>query len=581
MDIDFLIRNGTVVDGSGAPAYKADVRVRGGVISQIGQSLAREGRERVVDAQGCYVTPGFIEGHNHWDGTMWWAPMMEPMAAYGITTSVNGNCGFSVAPVHPNKDFRKDIADIFNFFEDIPEEPMLSVLPWDWTKWSEYKASLERNVRVPVNIALFCGHISLRIAVMGKDAWERAARPEEVQEMCALLDDALSAGALGLSSNLLDHDKFNRPLPSMQADDAEWLALMGVVVRYPGACMEVIIDNFMRMTGPESTERLGRLARQTGVRLQWLGMPFMKFMQPLYPRSNELHEQFKAEGLDMWTGYTHTAPTMHINFMRSLLFIQQGNVVWQEIIDEQDEKRKMAMLADPAWRARAREGWSKQYDHSMLNDPAALTFRESQTGQGPVGITLADYMKATGIDHPSDAMAEWVLDNGPESTIRMREWELDDDILLDMFRDPRSIGSLSDAGAHGKLFCGVGDNVLLLTDWVRDTKRLTIEEAVHVMTGKPADFFGLLRDRGTIEVGKRADIAVFNLDEIERREEVKMWDVPDGKGGRTYRYSRLAAPMRLTLVNGVPTFDNGEVTGNFPGEIVRPQSVEALAIAAE
>jgi N-acyl-D-aspartate/D-glutamate deacylase len=129
------------------------------------------------------------------------------------------------------------------------------------------------------------------------------------------------------------------------------------------------------------------------------------------------------------------------------------------------------------------------------------------------------------------------------------------------------------------MFCGVGDNVLLLTDFVRDRQLLTIEEAVHVMTGKLADFFGL-HDRGAIAIGKQADIAVFNLAEIERRKDEKIWDVPDGEGGRTFRYTRAPAPMRLTLVNGVATFDRGAYTGAFPGEYIGP-TAEPLAQAAE
>jgi len=163
----------------------------------------------------------------------------------------------------------------------------------------------------------------------------------------------------------------------------------------------------------------------------------------------------------------------------------------------------------------------------------------------------------------------------------MRDWDRDDALLLQLFRDPRSVGNISDAGAHGKLFCGAGECVLLLTKWHRDMKLLSIEEAVHVITGKLANFFGL-HDRGVVAIGKRADLTVFNLDEIECRPEVKYWDVPDGTGGRTYRYIREAAPMRLTLVNGVPTFDNGQVTGNFPGHFVRPAGAVAAksAVAA-
>jgi N-acyl-D-amino-acid deacylase len=580
MDVQYLIKNGTIVDGTGAPSYRADLRVRQGKIVKIGPNLASEGRERVIDATDCYVAPGFIEPHNHWDGGVWWSPMMEPLAAYGVTTSINGNCGFSVAPAHPDPTVRKEIIDIFNYFEDIPEKAQEDMIPWDWRKWSEYKASLERNLKVPVNYASFCGHIALRLAAMGMDAWTRAATPAEIEEMCALLEDALSAGAIGMSSNLLDYDKWERPIPSQVADDAEWAALMAVIARHRGATLEVIVDNFMRMTGPASVERLGALAKQAGVRMQWAGVPALKFQNKILGPIEAMHERFKAEGLDFWTGYHHVSPTSVINFISTLVFGQNGNPVWQEVINEKDEDKKLAMLADPAWRDRARESWDNQYAHSYLNDPSALTLRESETGYGPIGVTLSDYMATSGVNHTSDAMAEWVLTNGLHSVIHKRSWELDEAVVLRLLRDPRSVGNLSDSGAHGKLFCGAGDNVLLLTDYVRDRKLLTIEEAIHVLTGKLTDFFGL-DDRGVLKEGMQADVVVFNLAEIERRPEEKVWDVPDGEGGRTYRYTRAAAPMRLTLCNGVSTFDNGAVTGAFPGRYIGPTPHEPQALAAE
>jgi N-acyl-D-amino-acid deacylase len=580
MDVQYLIKNGTVVDGTGAPAYRADVRVRHGQIVRIGRDLNVEGRERVIDASDCYVTPGFIEAHNHWDGGMWWSPTMDPLSAYGVTTSINGNCGFSAAPAPSDPAVRKDIIDIFNFFEDIPEQAMLEMVPWDWRKWSEYKASLQRNVKVPVNFAAFCGHIALRLTVLGLEAWERAATPAEVAEMCALLDDALSAGALGMSSNLLDYDKHDRPICSMLADDTEWAALMAVIARHPGATLQVIVDNFMRMTGPDSVERLGRLGKAAGIRMQWVGVPALQFQHKILGPIEAMHERFKAEGLDYWTGYHHVSPTSVINFMRTLVFAQNGNPVWHEVIEAKTEAEKLALLADPTWRARARQSWDNQYAHSYLNDPTALTLRESETGYGPTGVTLAEYMAQSGVEHTSDAMAEWVLINGVQSVIHKKSWELDEEVVLRLLRDPRSVGNISDSGAHGKLFCGGGDNVLLLTDYVRDRQLLSIEEAVHVLTGKLSDFFGL-QDRGVIQEGRRADIAVFNLAEIERRPEEKVWDVPDGEGGRTYRYSRAPAPMRLTLVNGVATFDNGAITGKFPGEYIGPVSRSDHALAAE
>ena len=211
-----------------------------------------------------------------------------------------------------------------------------------------------------------------------------------------------------------------------------------------------------------------------------------------------------------------------------------------------------------------------------------MLLRESESGFGPVGCTLAEYQRSEGFNHTSDALAKWVLNNGAESVILKRSYAKDEDFLQELLNDDNTLCNVSDAGAHGKMFCGAGYNVFLLTDYVRDRKVLSIERAIYMLTWRTAEFFGL-HDRGLLKEGMVADIAVFNLDEIEMRDEKKIWDVWDGTGGRTYRYTRDAAPMRLTLVNGEPTFDRGEFTGRYPGEFIGPE-VEGgaqMAIAAE
>jgi N-acyl-D-aspartate/D-glutamate deacylase len=581
MQVRYLIKGGTVVDGTGAPAYRADVRIEGGLIAEIAADIAPAQRERVIDATGCYVTPGFIELHNHWDGAIWWTPTMDPLPGYGATTSINGNCGFSAAPISDDPAVRREIVDIFNFFEDIPEEAMLNLLPWTWRRWSEYQATLKSSLRLPLNFASYCGHIPLRLAAMGLDAWDRAASDAEIAHMCDLLEDALSAGALGLSSNLIDNDRRDRPICSKLAEDKEWAALMDVLARHPGATLQVVTDNFMRQDSPQMGERLARLAGPRGIRMQWPGVPQLKFQARLAEKGRALHERFKAEGREFYTIFHYESPTSMMNFVRSLVFAQNGNLVWHEMIEAAGEDEKLAMLADPAWRGRAREAWDNQYPHSYLNFPESLHLHESETGYGPVGCTLADYMRRAGIDHASDAMAEWLLVNGVESTILKTSWERDEDLVVELMRDPKALGNISDSGAHGKMFCGAGDNVLVLTKYVRDLRRITIEEGVNLLTWRNADFFGL-HDRGRLLVGKRADVVVFNLDEIERRPETRAWDVPDGRGARTYRYTRDPAPMRLTLVNGVATFDHGAFTGKFPGDFLRPcPDSGPAALAAE
>ncbi len=577
---DLLIKNGTVVDGTGAPAFAADVRVKDGVIAEVGQNLASAG-ERVLDASGCYVTPGFIESHTHYDGTMWWQPDLDPLPGYGATTMILGNCGFSPAPLHKYMPAQREMIGIFSFFEDIPEGPFMTNLPWDWNKWSEYRASSERNVRVPLNYAAYVGHIAIRLAVMGIEAWDRAATADEITKMAELLDDALAAGALGLSDNLHDHDGSNRAVPSLMACDAEFTALFDVMSKYPHSCYQVIVDTFMRMTGPANLERLEKLLKGRKIRVQIAGaIPTLDFQKAMLEPMQKSVASMRAAGIDVWPGFAHVSPTTVLSIIKSLIFAQSNDYVWHEVVTEDDLAKKAEMLADPAWRARARESWDTQaWPHSPLRNPQELLLLDSENGTGPLNMTLEAYAQSRGL-HRSDAMAEWILANGIRSTVHMAPFPKDEALTIELMRDPQTVGNISDAGAHLQMLCGGGENALLLTQYVRDEKKLTIEEAVHVMTGKLAKHF-FLSDRGVIAPGKRADLVVFNLDEIQRQPMEKAHDVPDGRGGTTWRFTRKPMPPRLTLVNGVPTFENGAYTGATPGQFLSPANDDMAAIAAE
>lgn len=568
---DMLIKGGTVIDGTGAPARRADVRVRNGVIRRVAPDLAPEPGERVFDASGCQVTPGFIESHTHFDGTMWWQPDMDPLPGYGVTTTIMGNCGFSAAPVHEDPKVRGEMVYIFSFFEDIPEKPFLKQLPWDWRSWSEYSRSMRAKVKTAANYGAFVGHIAIRLAAMGMDAWERAATPAEIARMAAMLEDALAAGAMGLSTNFLDHDGNDRPVPTLLADDAEFSALIEVLERYPGASLQVVLDTFMRMTGPASTARLARLCAGKKVRVQWGGVPTLMFQKPIQGAMIELHEQFKRDGLDFWTGFAHTGLTSVLSVNRSLIFAQSNDYVWHEVVLAETEEQKLALLRDPAWRARARESWDTQaWEHAPMKNPDRLLLENSDNNHGPVGITLADYARQLGVHH-SDAMAEWLINNGIQSTVQMAPFDLDEEMIVRLIKDPYSVGNINDAPAHGQMLCGAGENLELITRYWRERGAITLEEAIHSMTGKLARHFNL-NDRGELREGMRADIAVFHLDEIATRQKKKVYDVPDGDGGFLWRWTRDAAPMRLTLVNGVPTFENGAFTEALPGEMLRPEA---------
>lgn len=565
----WLIHGGTVVDGTGAKAYRGDVRVRGSKITEIGENLSPRDGEAIYDAEGCYVSPGFIESHTHLDGVMWWQSDLKPLPGNGVTTAIAGNCGFALAPTNKDPKVRDEIVKIFSFFEDFPEAPFHTHLSWDWEKWSEYKKSVEDNVKTPINHASFVGHIALRLAVMGLEAWERAATKPEIEKMQALLVDALEAGALGMSVNFLDHDGQDRAVPSMLADDDELTALFKVVSQYKNATVQVVIDFLMRMTAVPTMERMARLCEGLPIRMNWAGVPTIQWTKDLGLQQplKEMHKKFVAEGRDFWTAFMHVPITTTASIQSSLMFAQSNEYVWHEVVTAATDAEKLKLLKDPEWRKRARHSWDNDsIEISFFRKPEGTMLDNSDNGHGPLGITLGEYAKELGV-HCSDALAEWFVQNGVSSTVTMPPWETDEETIIELLKDPMTVGNLNDVGAHGQMFCGAGYSLLLLTHFVRDTKALTIEESVHAQTGKLANHFGI-SGRGEIAVGNYADITVFNLDEIEMRPQIKTVDVPNGKGGNTWRWTRDPAPVRLTINNGQPTFMDGEHTEYRPGEFL-------------
>ena len=397
--------------------------------------------------------------------------------------------------------------------------------------------------------------------------------------MVALLRDALEAGALGMSSNLMDHDGSDRPVPSLQADDAEWLALAQTLAQYKGRQLQIIVDTFRAMTAPASMERLGNLFEGVDVRVQWGGVPTLEFQRDLMGIQApliEMHEKFKQQGRDFWTGFSHVPITVTLSVQQSLIFAQSNDYVWHEVVLAESNEEKSRLLRDPDWRSRARASWDNEvFDFSPLasGNSRGMLLLNSDNGAGPTRITLGEYADELGL-HTSDAMAEWLLKNGLDSTVTMPAFAKDEEMVVRLLRDPYTLGNITDAGAHGQMLCGGGENILLLTDYVRERGLITLEEAIHNLTGKPAGHFGLL-DRGELKVGKRADITVFDLEEIRYQDMEKVYDVPDGKGGHTWRWTRSPAPMRLTLVNGEATFENGQYTDAKPGVMVSPQQATA------
>lgn len=560
-----LIKGGVIVDGSGAPAFRGDVRVAKDRIVEVGDDLSPY-RERVIDAKDTFVIPGIIEGHSHYDAGMWWDARLDPLPAYGTTTTLIGHCGLSVCPMSADDNNRREMIDVFSFLEDIPLATFEAEMAFDWSDWSEYKAALKKR-RITTNVGAFVGHLNLRIAVMGNAAWERPATAEERARLAAVLDEALSAGALGLSTNLLDADRLGRPVPSRLADDAEYAALADVMMRHPRTALQFIPDAFRNKSNATAhIERLARIFGPRKIRMHHIGVTIEHRDAGLLKEVRSLHERLLAEGVDSWLAVPHFPAQLKLGFESGMMFGFRGITTWNEAVHAPLETKR-SWLSDPEWRAKARQDWDGcTEENAPMAKPERMIFRDSETGKGPLGISLKDYARGRG-EHPSDALAHWVLENGAKSNIQIATPPVDETAIAELLKADNTFGNLSDAGAHGQIFCGAGQSCYLLTHYVRGTAQLTIEEAVKAITGNVAKHYRLA-DRGLIAPGMYADLAVFALDEIEERPEERVYDVPDGRGGLTWRYTRAAAPFRATIVNGVETFKDGAYTGNLPGQFV-------------
>jgi N-acyl-D-amino-acid deacylase len=550
MDGNLLVRGGVVVDGTGAPARRADVRVRDGRIAEVGEELTPDG-ERVVDADGAYVAPGLIESHTHYDAAVWWDPDCDPMPAHGCTTLVMANCGLGLAPLRAAD--RDTIVDLFAFIEDIPAEAFRLAVPWTWESYAEYRAVAAQH-DTAVNTVGFVPHQLLRTWVMGAAAWDRPATVSEREQLCAALDDALGAGALGLSTSVMDTDRANRPVPSRLADDAEFAALVGVLARRGGTLQYV-----PRIRQPEflaDIERVVEMTRVAAVPVLVAGYQLEESVEEARRELDAFLAPYWDAGVPLWVNYSVRPTHVNMHFERSIMW--SGVPAWHEVANAGPDDQR-AWLGDAGWRDRARREWDEcTYTLVPIHSPERLLL----VGGAHSGESLAAAAARTGA-HPSDALADWLLATDLRGHIRTSHRPIDDVAAVDMLRAPFTLSGASDAGVHVQMFSGAGDSTYLLAHLVRDVGSITVEEAVHALTAKQTRFFGI-PDRGVVQPGAVADLIVFALDELEPGDEITRADLPGG----AWRYGRTPGGYRATIVAGEPTWLDGTTTGARPGTML-------------
>jgi N-acyl-D-amino-acid deacylase len=552
-----LISGGTVVDGTGAPRVRADVMVEGDRIVAIGTDLGDA--DHVIDADGLVVAPGFIDIHTHYDAQVFWDPALTPSCFHGVTTVVAGNCGFSIAPTRP--DDRDLIARTLEKVEDMDPATLNAGIPWEFETFPEYLATVERHGSA-LNFAAYIGHTPLRIFVMGEEASGRTATADEIEQMAALVGEAMDAGAVGFATSfaVTHRGADGRPIPSRWADRTEIEALCNAValtgrgtVGINGAAenlrFEQIYDLQIALGVPFTYTAL--LTSSTGSHMKALA----------------IHERGLARGADVRPQVSCRPLAFSMTMVEP--FTLNTNPVFAELMPRSLDERRAA-YTDPAWRERVRDAWAAD---TRLT-PRWETFEVMEATVHPelVGLRLlglADERDA----EPFDLLLDLTLDE-PDLRLRVKAVLANDDeagIAVLLQADGCTLG-LSDAGAHVGQLCDAPLATDLLARWVREKGVLTLEDAIRKLTSAQADLFGF-DDRGVIREGAIADLVVFDPETVAPGPLRRVRDFPAGA-------ERLTADqptgMHHLLVNGTPVIVDGQLDADAvaarPGRIVRPDA---------
>lgn len=564
---DLLIKNGTVVDGSGVEARPADVAIANGKIDSVGIDLGPA--QRVIDADGCIVTPGWVDIHSHYDGQATWDPFLIPSGNHGVTTTVFGNCGVGFAPARPAD--RNALIDLMEGVEDIPGSALAEGIKWTWETFPEYLDTLDRMDRA-IDIATLLPHSALRSYVMGPDESIRGTASEsELEQMRALAHQAVVAGAVGLSTSRtkLHLSADGKPVPGSFVEIDELLHLAQAAAHAGGGMLQLVMDWSADDPGREFAW-IRRLCAESGLPISFTLVQFNE--TPLQYRSLLAHlEDSRQAGLPIHAGVGTRPVGMLIN-LDSKIHPFAEHVTYAGIADL-PLPEKLQMMRNPEIRARLLEEqvtssnrfWRdrlRAFDRMyVLGDPPdyepgperSIAMLARDTGCPPLELIYDVMTSGNGMD--------WLY----LPFINYANGNLEPQ--LEMMRHPGAVVSLADGGAHCGLICDASAPTFQLTHWVKGRTtgdRLTLEEAVRLQTSRPAKVWGF-HDRGTIQPGMRADLNVIDLDAL--RLMAPRWSSDLPAAGR--RLLQDAEGYVATMVAGVETWHHGEATGELPGRLIR------------
>ena len=561
--LDLCIRGAQVVDGTGAPAFRADVGVKDGRIAFVGER-AEEANE-TIDADGLVLTPGFVDPHTHYDAQLFWDPTASPSNLHGVTTIIGGNCGFSIAPLGPrDADY---IRRMMSVVEGMPLSALEEGIEWGWSSFGQWLDRLDGATAV--NAGFLVGHCALRRTVMGDDAVGKRATPPQIVAMTRLLGESLAAGAIGLStSRSFTHSDWDgEPVPSRAASEEEVLALCRMVREHDGTSLEFITDGCLQGFSDSEIDLMARMSLTANRPLNW-NVFTIDSKEP-----ERFENQLLASSAAAERGARVVALTMPILVGMTMSFLTYSPIHqlpgWSDVLGLPLPER-MSALRKAEVRKKLLEG-SRSPDAGVFLRVADFSnFRIGETfgaaNDGLRGRLVKEIAAERGADD-FDTLVDIVLadelrtvlwpeppDDDEESwKLRQRAWDHEHTLL-----------GGSDAGAHLDRMCGAPYTTQFLADCIRGRRLMSLERAVAALSDTPARLFGL-HERGRITKGYHADLVVFDPETVGAAEIVTRNDLP----GDSARLFAESTGVKRVFVNGRPIVVDGRPTEERPGRVMR------------
>ncbi|MFP6823998.1 MAG: amidohydrolase family protein [Pseudomonadales bacterium] len=562
MAFDLVVKNGTVVDGTGAPGFRADIGVNDGKITAIGR--LGDKAYRTVDADGHVVTPGFIDGHTHMDAQIFWDPLGSCSCYHGVTSVVMGNCGFTIAPCA-----ERDAGFVFKNLEraeDISPGAMQAGIEWSWETFPEFLDTVDELPK-GINYAGYIGHSAIRTYVMGERAFTERASTDELGRMCDIAEEGVRAGAIGFSTSRTPNHVTADDLPvaSRVADWEEVRAIVSAVGRTGRGLFEIAGEQAGRDPDRlrEYHVRLRDLAVDSGVVQTW-GMFSSRFAPDHWRPYFGLLEETAAAGGRMFVQVHSRALNTMLSFKTQMPFDRWD--LWSDVralsLDDQkrqlrdpDLRKRLVEIANgeaPKNRIVGVEARPPDYDHlyvmdSMVGEQRLLKDVAGERGVNPVAL-----------------MIDLSLETDFDQFFCQPAANENQDHVLEMMKHPRSVVTFSDSGAHVSQIMDSSLQTHLLSHWVREKEAMTLEEAVRELTCVPATYWGM-HDRGLIREGLNADLVVFDPKTVAPRMPEVVNDLPSG----AKRLKQVANGIRHSIVNGEVFLTDNEHTGSTSGRLFR------------